>query len=149
MNELAQKIEDVKDQYHRVIIIRNTIADEYKKYCQENGIKIIDLSAKLAELTSNMPENVKEMEAWDKLKDWIDSLKDSIIAFDNIDYLFSPEIGIIDPIKEFNYYSRSKKIIILFINARRRNNNLIYSEEGNSDYKEMDISHNDGFVIGW
>jgi hypothetical protein len=72
-----------------------------------------------------------------------------VIAFDNIDYLFSEEVGKINPINTFNYLTRKRKVIILFIKAKRKNNLLIYSEEGNPDYMELDISNNEGFVIGW
>ena len=72
-----------------------------------------------------------------------------MIAFDNIDYLFSKEVGKINPINTFNYLTRKKKVIILFIKAKRKNNLLIYSEEGSPDYMELDISNNEGFVIGW
>jgi hypothetical protein len=149
MNPLKQLLQDIKDQYHRIIIINEEDADTYKKFCNDNKIQIINLSAKLSELTVNLPADEKTMEAWDKLKEWMSCQKDTILAFDNIDYLFSPEVGRIDPIKNFNYYSRDKQIIILFIKARKRNNLLIYSEEGNEDYIELDITNNEGFVLGW
>jgi len=149
MNELKQLLQDVKDQYHRVIIINEENAESYKKFCKDNKIQVLNLSTKLSELVANLSADEKPMEAWDKLKEWMSSLKDTILAFDNIDYLFSPEVGIIDPIKNFNYYSRDKQVIIVFIKARKRNNLLIYSEEGNEDYSELDITNNEGFVLGW
>ena len=149
MTEFKQLLMDVKDQYYRVILVNEENSEKYKKYCKENKIPVINLSAKLAELLSGLSEEERSMEAWDKLKDWMSSQKEPIIAFEAIDYLFSPEVGIIDPTKNFGYYSRDKQIIILFIRARKRNNLLIYSEEGNEDYAEMDISSNQGFVLGW
>lgn len=149
MSDIDQILKDLKYQYHRVLIINEENSEEYKDFCRKNNIPLIDLSEKLSELISDLPIEEREMEAWDKLKDWLDSVKGDIVAFYNIDYVFSPEVGIIDPVKEFSYYSRSKKIVILFIKAKKKNNLLMYSEEGNQDYKEMDISNNQGFVLGW
>src|SRR3989344_9514226 len=85
MNELKQLLQDVKDQYHRVIIINEENAESYKKLCKDNKIQVLNLSAKLSELIANLTTDEKPMEAWDKLKDWMSSLKDTILAFDNID----------------------------------------------------------------
>ena len=148
MTDFIQLIKDVQDQYHRMILVNEENSEKYKKYCKSNNIPLINLSAKLAELLSDLSEEERSMEAWDILKDWMRGLEEPILAFEEIDYLFSPELGL-DPIKNFGYYSRDKQVIILFMRARKRNNLLIYSEEGNDDYREMDISSNEGFVIGW
>jgi len=149
MIDFEQMLKDVKDQYYRLIMVNDDNSDEYRLYCKKHNIPIINLSAKFAELLNGLSDEEREMEAWDKLKDWMSSQKEPILAFDEIDYLFSPEVGIMDPIKNFCYYSRNKQIIILFIRARRKNSTLIYSEEGNEDYMEMDVSLNEGFLIGW
>lgn len=133
---------------YRLIIINEDNSENYKKYCLDNGIKLIDLSLKLSELLFEMTEEEKEHEAWDIFKEWMENQKDRVLAFYNIDYMFSPELGNLDPIKNFNYYSRDKQIIIIFINARKIGNLLLYSEEGLPDYNNMDISENN-FVLGW
>jgi hypothetical protein len=149
MIDLKQVLEDIEYQDRsRVIIINENNSKIYKMFCKDNNIPIINLSEKLSELVSCLDDEEREMESWDSLKNWMSGLEDHIIAFDNIDYFFSPEVGTLD-INNFNYYSRNKKVIILFIHARKRNNLLIYSNESNPDYKEIDLSSNEGFVFGW
>ena len=150
MNEFTQLIKNAKEQYNKVIIVNEDNSDKYKSYCKEHDITIHNLSVKLAELLKNIPEEEKDQETADKLREWFYQMKDDVIAFDNIDYLFSDEVGKINPIQFFNYKTRKKgTVVILFIKAKKRNNLLIYSEEGKPDYMELDVSSNEGFVGGW
>lgn len=147
---MGKVLEKVKSHRNKVIIINEQNSQEYKEYCLENNIELIDLSLKLSELLSPLSKEGREQEAWDILKEWLESLKfKEVIALNNIDYMFSPEVGNLDPISNFNYYSRrTPQIIILFIDAKKRGNMLFYSEEGKPDYNEMEISMNE-FVLGW
>jgi hypothetical protein len=154
MNDFAKLIESAKEQYNKLIIINDERTkshdpDFYKKYCLENNIHVFNLSAELAQLLLDISQRDRDQEAADKLRDFFHNMDSDVIAFDNIDYLFSEEVGKINPINTFNYLTRKRKVIILFIKAKRKNNLLIYSEEGNPDYMELDISNNEGFVIGW
>lgn len=154
MNDFVALIESAKEQYNKLIIINDERTkshdpDDYKKQCSELSIPILDLSTELARLLLDIPEKDRDQEAADKLRDLFHEIRSDVIAFDNIDYLFSKEVGKINPINTFNYLTRKKKVIILFIKAKRKNNLLIYSEEGSPDYMELDISNNEGFVIGW
>lgn len=148
MMDIGEMLDSLKKQRNRVIIINNENATFYKEYCEKNGIMLIDLSLTLSKILSPLSLYEKEQESWDLLKEWMETIDDDILAFYNIDYMFSPEVGNLDPVKNFNYYSRDKQRVILFINARRIGNLLIYSEEGLPDYNEMDISNND-YVLGW
>lgn len=154
LNDFAALIESAKEQYNKLIIINDERTkthdpDVYKKQISEMGIPTFDLSTELAQLLLAIPEKDRDQEAADKLRDFFHGISSAVIAFDNIDYLFSKEVGKINPINTFNYLTRKKKVIILFIKAKRKNNLLIYSEEGSPDYMELDISNNEGFVIGW
>ena len=154
MNDFKHLLDSAKEQYNKLIIINDEKTDshdpdKYKKYCKDHSIPLYNLSVELAQMLSKIPVRDRDQEAVDKLKEWMHDLESETISFDNIDYIFSEEVGKIDIIKTFNYYTRKKKLIILFIKAKKRNNLLIYSEEGSPDYMELDISNNEGFVIGW
>lgn len=154
MNDFKHLIDNAKEQYNKLIIVNDEKTeshdpDKYKKYCKEHKIELYDLSVELAQLLADIPENDRDQEAADKLRELFHKMEAEVIAFENVDYLFSQEVGKINPINTFNYLTRRKKVIILFIKAKKRNNLLIYSEEGSPDYMELDISNNEGFVIGW
>ena len=102
---MGKVLEKVKSHRNKVIIINEQNSQEYKEYCLENNIELIDLSLKLSELLSPLSKEGREQEAWDILKEWLESLKlKEVIALNNIDYMFSPEVGNLDPISNFNYY---------------------------------------------
>ncbi len=154
MDDFGKLIENAKDQYNKLIIVNDDRTkvhdpDQYKKYCLDTKIPVYDLSVELAQLLLEIPKKDRDQEAADKLRDFFHNIDSNVIAFENIDYLFSEEVGKINPINTFNYLTRKKKVIILFIKAKRKNNLLLYSSEGSPDYMELDISNNEGFVIGW
>ena len=148
MDDILKMLERVDKQRNRVIIFNERCLEQFKGNIENNGIKLTDFSFKLAELLSSFTNEKKSHESWDTFVDWMESRNDNVLAFYNIDYIFSPEVGNLDPIENFNYYSRSKQRIILFIRAKRYSNHLEYSEEGKSDYNRMDISKNE-YVLGW
>lgn len=148
MDDIQNMLERLDKQRNRVIIFNERCLEQFKLNIENNGIKLTDLSFKLAELLSLYTNEKKSHESWDTFVDWMESQNDNVLAFYNIDYIFSPEVGNLDPIENFNYYSRSKQRIILFIRAKRYSNYLEYSEEGKSDHHRMDISKNE-YVIGW
>lgn len=133
---------------YRVIIINQDNSAKYYDECKELNIKPINLSLKLSELLSGLSEEEKAQEARDILENYLESLSDDIIALDNVDYIFSPEVGNLNPVHNLNYYSRNNQIIILFLKARKIGDELIYSEEGLPDNNRMDISENK-CVLGW
>lgn len=151
MEDMGEILDQIKTHRNKVIVINEKNSKKYKDFCKENNIEIIDFSLKLSELLYPLSKEEREHEAWDVIKKWLNTFDNStnIIALDNIDYIFSPEIGNLDPIKNFNYCSRYiSQIIILFIDAKKRGNLLIYSKEGTPDHNEMEISTNE-FVLGW
>ena len=86
-------------------------------------------------------------ETWELIKSYLDSLDFKILVLHDIEYMFSEELGNLDVIYNFKYYSRNGHIIVLFINAKLIGTNLIYSEEGCPDYRNMDVSEVD--LVGW
>lgn len=148
--KLIDAINHMKDgvKRNRVIIINEDKFNRYLEDIKELNIPIVDVSFKLAELLSNYSQEEKKHEAWDELKKFLNSIENRIIILNNMDYVFSPEVGNLNPVENLNYYSRNNQLIILFLNARKIGNNLIYSKEGLPDYNRMDISQNK-FVLGW
>ena len=99
------------------------------------------------ELLVNKSQEEKEHETWDFIKNYLDSIDFKILILHDVDYMFSPDLGNLNVINTFKYYSRNGHIIVLFINGKLIDNHLIYSEEGYPDYRNMDVS--EVTVVGW
>lgn len=146
---LEDAIKDMQTGVKRYkVIIVNQKSNKYLKEIEELKIKTINLDFELSQIVKDLSPEEKSNESWDLLKNYFSNLNDKILAISNIDYIFSPEVGRLNPVHNFNYFSRDHQIFILVLNARRRGNNLIYSNEGMPDYIEMDISENE-YVLGW
>ena len=149
---LKEAIEDLKTgTKHYKLLVLNQESKEYINECKSldfEGIVKIDVTKLLIEeLLDNKTKEEKEHETWDFIKSYLDSLDFKILVLHNVDYMFSEELGNHDVIYDFKYYSRNGHVIVLFINGKLSNNHIIYSEEGNSDYKNMDVS--EVTVMGW
>ena len=130
------------------VILVNQNKEEYFQESKDLNLKLININKELSELLSDCSSSQKKNESWEILKTYLENLDDDVLAIYNVDYLFSPELGCLNPVHNFNYYSRDKQVIVLFLNARKFGDKLIYSEEGNPDFNTMDISENE-FVLGW
>ena len=108
----------------------------------------INISEKLAgEILLDKTKEEKEFESWDLIKDYLRTFNSKLFILHDVEYMFSPELGNLDVINNFKYYSRNGHIIVIFIKGKLIDNHLIYSEEGNPDYRDMDVS--EVTVVGW
>lgn len=135
---------------HYKLIVLNQNSLKCMNECNsfnDSNIKKININQVLVDILKGKSDEEKSHEVWDITKEYLNSFKEDILMVYNVDYMFSPELGNLDVINNFKYYSRCEKIIFLIIDAKLIGNNLIYSEEGWDDYKKMDISEVQ--LVGW
>ena len=146
---LEDMIQDLKKapKLNRVIIV-NKKSSKYLKEFEKLNIEPINLSLELSQLVEGLPEEDKKHEGLDILIKFLESLVDEIIPLDNVQYVFSKEVGKINLLSRLNYFTREGKVVILLFNGKLIGNNLIYSEDGKEDHMVMDISQNE-YVLGW
>ena len=147
--KLKEMVQDLKEnsKRNRVIII-NKKSSEYLKEFKKLNIKPIDLSLELSKLVRGLSDDEKKHEGVDKLNEFLENIERDVIALDNVQYVFSEELGNINIISNLNYFTRERKVVILFFDGKNIDNKLIYSSEDKNDYKAMDISQN-AYVLGW
>ena len=149
---LKEAIEDLKTgTKHYKLLVLNQESKECINECKSldfDGVVKIDMTRLLIdELLENKNEEEKEHETWDFIKTYLDNLDFKILVLYDVDYMFSEELGNLDVISNFKYYSRNGHVIVLFINGKLIDNHLIYSEEGYPDYRSMDVSEVN--IVGW
>lgn len=150
--KLTEAIKDLQSgTKHYKLIVLNQESKECINDCKSldfDGLVKIDVTKLLIEeLLDGKTEEAKKHETWEFIKSYLDSLDFKILVLHNVDYMFSKELGNHDVIYDFKYYSRNGHVIVLFINGKLSNNHIIHSEEGNTDYKNMDVS--EVIVMGW
>ena len=149
---LTEAIEDLQTgtKHFKLLVINqdsNELVDECKSLDFDDMVKLNVTKLLTENLLVDKTQEEKEYETWNYIEEYLDSRDFKILVLHDVDYMFSPELGNLDVISNLKYYSRYGHIIILFIKAKLRDNHLIYSEEGYSDYRDMDISEVN--VMGW
>jgi len=113
-------------------------------YLKDKGWIELDVMEKVHELMKKEEEAdvyILKYEIGTELKKWIRNIDKNII-FLNSEVLFSKELGNFKAPERFDYFLRdSNKLGILFLNARIKNNKVIYSKPDRDDYitSEPDI----------
>jgi len=149
---LKEAIEDLQTgtKHYKLIVVNQESVDcinECKSLIFDDMVKI-NISEKLAgEILLDKTKEEKEFESWDLIKDYLRTFNSKLFILHDVEYMFSPELGNLDVINNFKYYSRNGHIIVIFIKGKLIDNHLIYSEEGNPDYRDMDVS--EVTVVGW
>lgn len=134
---------------HNKLVIANQNSIDCIKECESlefSNIEKLNMDKVLLEILDDKSEEEKSFESWDFTKKYLGSINANLLVIYNVDYLFSPELGNQDIIKNFGYLSRSRKIL-LFVDGKIFGSDLIHSEEGYGDYKKMDVS--EFIVVGW
>lgn len=133
---------------HYNLIVANQENLDFKNECESLDVQNIKINMDevLLEILNDKSDEEKSFESWDFISEYLDSIDSDLLVIYNVDYMFSPELGNQDIIKNFKYLSRNRKIL-LFVNGKIIANDLIHSEEGFEDYKSMDIS--EVITVGW
>lgn len=149
---LIEAINEMKrgTKHYKLIVVNQedkTSVNECKSL-DADGILRMDVTKTLTEeILVDKDQEEKEFDTWDFIKDYLHSLDFDLLILNNVDYMFSPDLGNLDAVSNFKYYSRNGHIIILFIKGKLIDNYLFYSKEGYPDYKRMDVS--EIIVVGW
>ena len=133
--------------YNLIVVNQNSV--ECIKECKSldfPNIEKINMDEVLLDILSDKTGDEKLFESWDFTRKFLASIDSDLLIIYNVDYLFSPDLGNQDIIKNFKYFSRTRKIL-LFIKGNIIDNDLIHSEEGFDDFKRMDIS--EVIIEGW
>lgn len=149
---LKKAIEDLQiGTKHYKLIVLNQESKDCINECKSldfDGVVKVDITRLLTEeLLDGKTKEEKEYETWEFIKSYLDNLNFKILVLHDVDYMFSEELGNLDIISNFKYYSRNGHIIVLFINGKLIDNHIIYSEEGYPDYRSMDVSEVN--LVGW
>lgn len=149
---LKEAIEDLQTgTKHYKLIVLNQGSKDCVHQCEtldfDNIVRININKLLTEELLVEKTKEEKEHETWDYIKYYLDSFDFNILVLYDVEYMFSPELGNLDVINNFKYFSRNGYIIVLCIKGNLMDNHLIYSEEGYPDYKSMDVSEVN--VVGW
>lgn len=149
---LKKAIEDLQTgTKHYKLIVLNQGSKDCINECKSldfDGVVKVDITRLLTEeLLDGKTKEEKEHETWDFIKSYLNNLNFKILVLHDVDYMFSEELGNLDVISNFKYYSRNGHIIVLFINGKLIDNHIIYSEEGYPDYRSMDVSEVN--LVGW
>lgn len=133
--------------YNLIVVNQNSV--ECVKECKSldfPNIKKINMDEVLLDILADKTDDQKLFESWDFTRHYLASINSDLLIIYNIDYMFSPDLGNQDIIKNFKYFSRTRKIL-LFVKGEIIDNDLIHSEEGFDDFKRMDIS--EVIIEGW
>jgi hypothetical protein len=113
--------------------------DQILRTLQANGWRRFDVTKEVLKIAANIPKEKRLIRLSLELKAWLNNLQGDKFLFANIGILFSPELGKIDPIRLFKYFSRGRQSVLLFP-GRISGQKAEFSQEGKPDYMTMDVS---------
>lgn len=145
-NNLIDAVRTVKADRHKMVILLGSFGSGktslLRDISEQLNAKYIDLNLELSERLLSVPAtNYNDGVTVHKLIDEICddfSPNNEILAIDNLELLFSPELGKINPVDTFKRISRQRPIL-LALPARRQGNSAVYSTPGNQDYCAMPL----------
>ena len=109
---LKEAIEDLQTgtKHYKLIVVNQESIDcinECKSLVFDDMIKI-NISERLAgEILLDKTKEEKEFESWDLIKDYLHTFNSKLFILHDIEYMFSPDLGNLDLISNFKYYSRN------------------------------------------
>jgi len=133
--------ENRTNHYKLLTLIGNNAAkiERLVEYLKNKGWMVYDVEEHVLQITGKIPPEKIKLRIGTELKKWIKQTADKVVLI-NSNILYSPEMDKIGPFDEFKYAMRGDKEGILFLDAKLRGHNAIYSTPDRADYKEIDLS---------
>ncbi len=145
-DRLKQAIQTVKEHgYHKLVLLVGDFSSGktrlMRRVRDEIGGAYLNVNLELTRQLLTIDARTYATKASDLLKDLCDAQEpDRPLFLDNIELLFSPEVGCLNPIDLFKKVSR-KRVVVLSLPCRRTGGTRAeYSEPGRRDQMSLDLS---------
>jgi hypothetical protein len=143
MNEaiLEAHLSELGYNHFKLLVVPEEMVDKERvaAFLAAKGWHSYNVTKAAVQILDKIPKEKRRLRGPIELEKWLSRLKGDKFVFDNIDVLFSPELGKIDPIRMFKYFSREHESIVFFP-GRIRGAQAEYSLEGKPDHIVMDVS---------
>ncbi len=138
--KLQELIEINRANHYKLLVIvdNNNQHQNIIDALKDDNWSAYDVTKNIIEMTKNIPENKIKLRIGEQIKHWVKSLPDKVILY-NTNFLYSPELGRLNPVGAFKYKARDKEIIV-FVEGHTSGDRIRYSSVGRDDYSEMDVS---------
>ncbi|MBN1139226.1 MAG: BREX-3 system P-loop-containing protein BrxF [Anaerolineae bacterium] len=145
-DQLLQALNLVAADRHKLVILLGGFGSGKTKLLQalapQVGGVYVNLNLQLTERLLTVPQS--RYNDGVTVHRLIDELCDELapdrrpLFIDNVELLFSPEVGRINPVDTFKRISRQRQVV-LALPAQRRGNNAVYSALGREDYMSIPL----------
>ena len=146
IEQLKKTIRTVAEhEYHKLVLVVGDFSSGKTRLmrgvCQELGARCVNVNLELTQHLLTIDARTYDTKASDLLKNLCDSQEsEGPLFLDNIELLFSPEVGRLNPIDLFKKVSRDRVIVLSLpcrMTSRTRGE---YSHPGHPDHMSLDLS---------
>jgi hypothetical protein len=136
-DQILNKVNTVKDIYHRLILVvapsgsGKTVA--LQEVRERNGAPLINLNLELSRRMLDLTERQRALQLPRLLGDLVSSSSGEVVLLDNIEILFDPSLKQ-DPLRLLQGLSRNKTIIAAW-NGSFVNGYITYAKPDHSEYR--------------
>ena len=140
-DKLAAYLSEAEQNHFKLLIVPESAINKEKMiaFLKTKEWQEFNVTKEFLDILKDIPKEKMRLRGSIELEKWLQNLKGDKFIFYNIDMLFSPELGKIDPIRLFKYFSRNHRSV-LFFPGRIRGSRAEYSLEGKPDHMVMDVS---------
>ena len=134
-----------EQEYHKLVLLVGGFASGktrlMRRVCDEIGGAYLNVNLELTRQLLTIDARTYATKASDILKDLCEAQQpDRPLFLDNIELLFSPEVGCLNPVDLFKKVSR-ERVVVLSLPCRLTGRiRAEYSEPGRRDHMNLDIS---------
>jgi len=145
-DHLKHTIQTVKEQeYHKLVLLVGDFSSGktqlMRRVCDEMGGAYLNVNLELTRQLLTIDARTYTTKASDLLKDLCDAQElDAPLFLDNVELLFSPEVGRLNPVDLFKKVSRERVVVLSLPCRLTGRTRAEYSEPGRRDHTSLDIS---------
>ena len=138
--QLNNYLEQNRTNHYKMLVIvdNNHQHEKIINALSDQGWSSYDVNENIIKILENIPEEKVKVRIGSKIKEWVNNLPDKVILY-NMNILYSPELGKLNPMGAFKYRSRDRECIAI-VEGSVSGNRIQYSEYGKDDHVEMDVS---------
>ena len=140
LTELEQLLPSISRQYYRLVLVVGPAGSGktplLKELCRQHNITYVNLNLALSERLLDLTSKERPLRVGRLLADLLDERPDEIIALDNIELLFDPDLHL-DPLALLQGISRNTTLIVAWGGAATENT-LTYAVPGHPEYRRYE-----------
>ena len=141
VEQVVRAVDRLRDAYERLVVLAGPAGSGktvvLREFARRRRVPLVNVNLELSRRLLDETVRGRRLRVREKLAELIEAQGASIVALDNTEILFHPDLRV-RPLELFRAHARNQRLVVTW-NGRRDGTSLVYADPDHPEYRREDI----------